>query len=217
MSSRSQWIKACLVVVGVSLLLTACSSINTRHPQVWSGDITAEQKLKLATVYFIRPETYKTKGVANNEVRIEFQGRTLLTQAEGNYALLYIKPSKGTLKIHSETKFINSDQPVAVWRARGYKFIAGKTYFIYVRQINEEFRGVFYEPEPVSLREAKELIVSGEGRFGTTLATGAARNAPIGDIVEVKTPPASAIKPLAPALPENVYKQEKYLKKRDKF
>lgn len=219
MSSRGSWIKTCVAAAGIALLLAACSSINTKHPQIMNGEISPELKAQLATVYFIRPEVYKSKGAANNDVRITFQEQTLLTQAEGNYTMLYLKPSKGILKIYSQTKFINEDLPMQVWRARGYKFIAGKTYFIYVRQINEEFRGVFYEPQPISLREAKELIVPGTGRFGNTLATGAARNAPIDKLTEadVTMPPASAVKGLAPALPENVYKQEKYLPKSDRF
>lgn len=213
MRSSSQWINNGVMVIGIAFILAACSTVNTKHPQLMSGDITAEQKAQLATVYFIRPTAYKSKGVANDEVRIEFQGQTLLTQEEGNYTLLYIKPSKGTLKIHSRTKFINDKLPVSVWRARDYKFIAGKTYFIYVHQINEEFRGVFYEPEPVSLREAKELIEPGEGRFGSTRPSGAARSAPIDKLTEVNEPPTSAVKALDPALPENIYKQEKYLHK----
>lgn len=213
MSSRIQWIKAGVMAAGVLLLLAACVTVNNNHPKVMSGDITAEQKAQLAAVYFIRPQAYKTKGVANDPVRISFLGKTLLTQAEGSYTLLYLKPSKGTLKVHSKTQFINANEPVNVWRSRQYKFIAGRTYFVYVRQINEEFRGVFYEPQPVKLKEAKELIEPGTGRFGSARASGLARSAPIDELTEVRAPPRSAVKGLAPALPENIYKQEKYLRK----
>jgi hypothetical protein len=212
MSSNSQWIKAAVLMMGI-LLLTACATINKHHPQVVTGELTAEQKAQVATVYFIRPKPYKAKGVSDYPVYIEFQKQLLLKQAEGNYSLLYIKPSKGLLVVRSKTLFTNRPIPVDVWRSREYKFIEGKTYFIYIRQINEEFRGVFYEPEPVSLREAKELIVAGDSRSSSTLATGAARSAPIDKLTEVDVPPASAIKGLDPALPENIYKQEKYLHK----
>lgn len=212
MSVSSQWMKATAAVC-VVLGLLGCAKVNVKHPQLMSGDLRADQKAQLASVYFIRPEAYKTKGVANDPVRISFQEQTLLEQDEGSYTLVYIKPSKGTLKVHSKTQFTDRRLPVDVWRAREYKFIAGKTYFIYVRQINEEFRGVFYEPTPVSLKEAKELIVPGKGRFGNTRASGIARSAPIDKLTAVDEPPASAIKELAPALPENIYKQEKYLRK----
>lgn len=212
MRASSHWVKNgaafCVVVY-----LAACSTVNIKHPQLMSGELTAEQKAQLATVYFIRPEVDKSKGPANNPVRVSFQAKTLLEQGEGNYTLLYIKPSKGLLKVHSKTQFTDQRLPVEVWRSREYKFIAGKTYFIHVRQIDEEFRGVFYDPTPVSLDVAKQLIVPGKGRFGNTRASGAARAAPIDGLTEVNTPPASAVKSLSPALPEEIYKQEKYLQK----
>lgn len=207
--SSGQWIKH-LVLVPTILLLVSCATVNEKHPQVMQGEMTAEQKAQVASVYFIRPQPYKGKGVADAAVRIEFQDEVLLEQAEGNYSLLYIKPSKGTVKIFSRTLFTDNKVPMEVWRGREYKFIVGKTYFIYVRQINEEYRGVFYEPQPVSLREAKQLIKAGNGFTGDVLATGAARNAPIDKLTEINVPPASAIKGLAPTLPEDIYKQEKY-------
>jgi hypothetical protein len=212
MSSESQWAKW-LVLMSGAMLLTACASVNKTHSQLMMGELTAEQKTQLASVYFIRPKPYKSKGIADGPVKISFQNENLLTQSEGNYSLLYIKPSKGTVKVHSSTMFTDKSVPVEVWRGRDYKFLADKTYFIYVRQINEEFRGVFYEPQPVSLREAKQLITAGDGFTGGVLATGAARSAPIDELTEVNVPPASAIKELTPALPENIYKQEKYLHK----
>jgi hypothetical protein len=200
-----------LVILMFGLLLSACASINDEHPQLMTGELKSEAKGQLARVYFIRPKVYKTKGVANDPVRITFQGKPLLSQDEGNYSLLYLKPSRGTLKIHSKTLFTNQRAPVDVWRARQYKFIAGKTYFVYVKQVDEEFRGIFYEPQPVSLREAKQLILLGDGRYDATRATGAARDVLIGDLLVVNIAPASAVKSLAPALPENIYPQEKYL------
>ncbi|HEC18652.1 MAG TPA: hypothetical protein ENI97_04850 [Gammaproteobacteria bacterium] len=212
--SSSQRIKQWVVMAGV-ILLSGCATVNTQHPMVMNGDITPELKNQLATVYFIRPEAYKTKGVANDTVRITFQGKTLLTLDEGAYTLLYMKPSKGVLRVYSKTQFINSTTPVEVYREREYKFIANKTYFVYVRQINEEFRGVYYDPQPVTLAEAKELIKPGPGRFGSTRPSGLARSAPIDELEEeaVNPPPSSAVKGLAPALPEHIYKREKYLHK----
>jgi hypothetical protein len=211
MSASKQWIK--IGAAASVLWLAACSTINSKHPQLMMGELKAEQKAQVASVYFIRPQVYKTKDISDGPVRITFQGETLLEQNEGSYSLLHIKPSKGALKIYSMTKFTDKLEAVQVWRERQYKFIAGKTYFVYVRQINEEFRGVFYEPQPVSLREAKRLIVPGTGRFGNTSPSGAAHDAPINKITEVNAPPASAVKGLLPALPENIYKQEKYLRK----
>ncbi len=212
MNNNSLWIKICMVAISV-VLLAACATVNNEHPNVVSGEITAESKAQLATVYFIRPRAYKSKNVSNDTVRIAFKGQTLLTQDEGTYTLLYIKPSKGALKIHSKTLYADQRVPIDVWRERVYKFIAGRTYFIHVRQIDEEFRGVFYEPEPVDLQEAKRLIVPSTGHFGNTRASGAARNAPIDELTEVNMPPSSAVKDLTPAMPEDLYQQGKHLRK----
>ena len=213
MNNSSQWIRNCVVAIGVVWLLAACATVNSKHPQVMSGKITEESKAQLATVYFIRPKVDKSKGMANDTVRIEFKEKVLLTQDEGTYTLLYIKPSKGTLKVHSKTLYADQRAAIDVWRERVYKFIAGRTYFIHVRQIDEEFRGVFYEPQPVDLREAKQLIVAGAGYFGNARPSGAARSAPIGELTEVNMPPASAVKELIPTMPENLYQQENPVRK----
>ena len=156
-------------------------------------------------MYFIRPKPFKSKGAADNSIRVEFQGNVLLSIDEGSYTLLHIKPSKNKLTVFSETLFTNISIPIEVWRAREYKFIAGKTYFIHLKRMDEEYRGIFYDIEPVNLDKAKILI-------DTTIASGAARNAPIDELTNVQEPPASAIKGLSPALPENIYKRETYLK-----
>lgn len=198
------------IAVGILLLLAACASVNIRHPEVVTdAELAGKDVAKVteyANVYFIRPKMYKTKYVADYPVHIEYLGKPLLKMDEGSYTLLRIKPSKGQIKVFSETKFTNRPVPIEVWRARQYKFIAGKTYFIHIRQENEEFRGVFYDPQPVSLDQAKRLLENAR-------ASGAARSAPIDKLTEVDEPPASATEKESPALPENIYKHEQYLHK----
>ena len=186
-------------------ILPGCSTVNNKHPMVVSKEMKPGDPEDFAYAYFIRPKPYKTKGVSDDEVRITFQEEALLTMDEGGYTLLRIKPSKGQLKVFNKTKFINKTHPVEVWRAREYKFIAGKTYFIHVKRINEEFRGIFYDLEPVNLKNAKTLA-------DRPRASGEARNMPIEELKNISEPPASAISGLSPALPENIYKKERYQK-----
>ena len=115
-------------------LFSGCATVNNKHPMVVSKELKAGDPVNFAYVYFIRPKLYKSKGVADEAVRIEFQENILLTLDEGSYTLLRIKPSKGELKVFNETSFINKIHPVEVWRAREYKFIEGKTYFIHIKQ-----------------------------------------------------------------------------------
>ena len=189
----------------IILVLPGCTTINNKHPMVVSKDIKAGEPENFSYVYFIRPKPYKPKGAADETIRIEFQKEVLLTIDEGSYTLLRIKPSKGQLKVFNETRFINKTHPIVVWRAREYKFIAGKTYFIYLKRINEEFRGIFYDPQPVNFEQAKILTQK-------PWASGEARNAPVDDLKNIQAPPTSAVSGLSPALPENIYKKERYLK-----
>jgi hypothetical protein len=195
----------------VVLVTAGCATVNTRHPEVLTNaELKETPDAKYATVYFIRPWLFKSKGAADKPVRVEYQDKLLLKIDEGSYTLLRIKPGKGDVKTFSFTRFINQSEPIEVWRVRRYKFIAGKTYLILLHRIDEEFRGVFYEPEPITLKQAKVLLERERIR-----SSGAARRAPIDKLTDIKPPPTSAAQPLPPALPEQIYKQEKYLRKID--
>lgn len=159
----------------------------------------------VATVYFIRPALLKPKGFADRAITVDYLGEPLLTIEQGYYTLFKIKPGKGDVVTHSLTKFTSQLEPIEVSRKRTYNFIAGKTYFIYLKQLNEEFRGVFYDPMPVSLDEAKKLIVEADPR-------GAARDARIEDIESV--PDAPEPSKIEPAFPEKLYPQQPYLLKK---
>jgi len=186
-------------------IFSGCATVNNKHPMVVSKEMKPNEPVSHAYVYFIRPKLYKSKGIADEPVRIEFQENVLLELDEGSYTLMRIIPSKGEVKVFNKTKFVNNIYPVEVWRAREYKFIEGKTYFIHIKQINEEYRGVFYDPQPVDLETAK--ILAKQPR-----ASGEARNSPIEKLKDISEPPASAVNKLRPALPEDIYKRETYIK-----
>lgn len=189
-----------LVTMPGVLWLSACATVNQQHP-----DIETRADAPAAMVYFIRPKLDKHKDYADNRIRVEFAGKPLVSLDEGSYTLLRLKPSDGLVKVFSMTRFTNQNQAIEVWRERRYKFLPDRTYFIYLKQLNEEFRGIYYEPKPVDFDSAKQLVKSAR-------ASGAARNARIEDLKDVVAPPSSTIDNLEPALPENIYKSEKYLR-----
>ena len=189
----------------ISALISSCASVNKQHPMLVTDDIKKGEPANFASVYFIRPKPFKPKGVADKTITVEYQDKLILSIDEGSYTLLRIKPSSGMIKVNSETKFTNKITPIKVWRARHYKFIEGKTYFIYLKRVNEEFRGIFYEPQPVKFEKAKTLIEK-------TFAMGEARSFPIDELMNISEAPDSAFEKQPPALPENIYKPEPYLK-----
>lgn len=186
------------------LALNACGiAINNHHPSLQN----ISEDTGTVKVYFIRPVPAKSKGVADNTLRIDFKNEELLEIAEGYYTLVEIRPDKGEITTHSKTIFTTNTQPIEVARSRFYEFIAGRTYFIHVKRLNEEFRGIYYDPAPVTLSEAKMLV---EGLS----ARGAARSEPIEDIETVPDIPEQG--QLEPALPEKLYPQSPYLLKKPK-
>jgi len=194
-----------MAILGLAALLLAsgCATVNTRHPA-----LAEEAGPKVASVYFIRPQPLFSDDFADAPVTIEFQGKKLLKLSERTYTLVYLKPSRGELKIYNNTYFTNRPSSQRVWKEREYRFVAGRTYFIHVKQLNEEFRGIFYEPELVGLEEAKKLARH-------LYRIGPAANAhPIAKLTAVAAPPQSATRKEEPTLPENLYKPGSYMLKK---
>ena len=187
------------------LLSSGCASVNARHP-----DFAEAPGADVANVYFIRPIPVLIHPYADAAVNIEFDGEKLLKLNEGVYTLIYLKPSKGTLKISNNSLFTNRIESQKVWKESQYRFIAGRTYFIHIAQKDEEFRGIFYTAELVHLNEAKRLAKSkGMRRFGT-----AASAHPINNVSDAYEAPDSAVKEMGPTLPEQLYQQEDYMLKK---
>jgi hypothetical protein len=193
-----QPIKKVLLLVPV-LILLSCSTaktIDNSYVDKIGGD------LRVAKVYFIRTMPVKYKGVADSRITVDINGEPLLKIDEGTYTLINIKPTKASITTHSRTMFTTQAEPIDVSRTREYNFIAGKTYFINLNRVNEEFRGIYYDPAPVTLEKARELTKRLRAR-------GDARAEPIENITKVADIPAPSA--LEPALPENLYPGKPYL------
>ena len=179
--------------------LAACASAKV-HDNSFMAPEAKDQHL--AKIYFLRSKPVKFKGVADSRILVDINGTPLVSIDEGAYTLVKIKPTKAKITTHSKTKFTTQFKPINVTRTREYNFIAGKTYFINLNRVNEEFRGIFYDPAPVSLEEAQQIAYP-------LRAVGEARAEPISSIRKVATtPPASSLKP---ALPEELYPGKQYL------
>lgn len=179
--------------------LIACSTVEVHknHPAIQA--VTPDTLT--ASVYFIRPQPVKPKGVADKPLLVMYNKIPLLTIYEGSYTLIKIKPGQGQISTHSETRFTNKTTTIKVSRKRQYSFISGRTYFIHLERVDEEFRGIFYDPKPVQLEQAKALVA--QSNVG---ARGMARDEPIDAIESVPMTPAAS--DLEPAYPEGLYKHQ---------
>lgn len=193
-----QTIKQVLFLLVVIFLVSCSSAKNIKNSYV---DNESDDQY-VAKVYFIRTMPVKFKGVADSQITVDINGEPLLKIDEGAYTMLKIKPTKASVTTHSRTLFTTKFEPIKVSRTREYNFIAGKTYFINLERINEEFRGIYYDPAPVTLAVAQKLT-------STLRAVGKARSEPIDEIQKVADIPAPS--KLEPALPENLYPGKPYL------
>jgi hypothetical protein len=144
-----------LLLLMLSLLITACSStsLNKKH-ELFAQD----PDIAAAQVYFIRPDTYRERGLADNPVAIEANGKHLMDLAKGEYTYVRMKPVKVTFTTRSLTLFTNKMEPVEMTRTSEITLQPNERYFLHVKQVNEEFRGVYYLIDMVSLETAKSLI-----------------------------------------------------------
>ena len=188
--------------VAALLISSGCVSINARHP-----DYAEAPGPDVANVYFIRTTPVLIHPFADAAVTIEFKGEELLKLDEGVYTLIYMKPSKGVLKVINRSLFTNRLQSQPVWKENLYRFVGGRTYFIHIAQKDEEFRGIFYTADLVSLKEAKRLAKTVK-RIGE-----AASEHPIASLENVYEAPSSTGRSRGPTLPEQLYRHEDYMLK----
>ena len=154
-----------LMIVGIG----ACSStrIDRQNPLLRKAPAS-----QLAQVYFIRPRTERSMGVADNRLSVEADRHHLLDIAKGEYVLLSMLPGNVWITVNSQTAWGPQAKIKKMTRSRQFRLVSGRTYFIVFSMVDGEFRGVYFKPQSVDLTTAKDLT-----RF--MRAVGAARRLPI--------------------------------------
>jgi len=140
----------------LSLILNACttSTVVKSH-----ASFAKASDSKYATVYLIRPTPIRTRGIADNDLSIEFGEKQLVSKlSAGEYIAVKIIPDKLDIIIRSITYITSNPLPEEVWRSENFTFEAGKNYFIHTRFTQEEFRGIYFVPEEISLQTAKSYL-----------------------------------------------------------
>lgn len=165
---------AAVPLLAVSLLLgaavsgCAASRIEASHPLVSSAPDG-----EVARVYFIRPRTERSLGVADNVVTVEADRTPLLDLAKGEYALLTLRPGAVWITVRSDTSWGPEHDIKEMGTSEEFTFTAGQTYFLTLTAIDGEFRGVTFDPEIIDLDRARQLSTH------LRAAGSAARAAPI--------------------------------------
>ena len=145
-----------LLVAGLAGLmgLAGCAStqIQAGHPLIQTNPSAPH-----ASVYFMRPWTERTMGVADNAVDIELDQRPLLKLVKGEYVLVNLKPGPVTTTIKSITVWGPESKIKEMSKSRNFTFDEGETYFIVISPVDGEFRGIFFLPKAVDFLTAKKI------------------------------------------------------------
>ncbi len=145
---------ATVCLAALILFASACATTSSikNHPLV-----VADSETNAATVYLLRPEPLRTRGIADNDVQVEIDSKIVTMLSAGEYVALKVKPGKVELATRSYTYLTSKPMPEEVLRSAEYTFEAGKKYFILVQFTQEEFRGIYFKPVEINPNEAKKL------------------------------------------------------------
>lgn len=154
---KISWMRRLLGVMLVSAMgwLAGCTAtkVMSDHPLIETGSQAA------AKVYFIRPLTERAMGFPDNPLSIEFDDKQLLALAKGEYSLVYMKPRETTTMTLKSLTTVGPDWHVKeMVKSQKWSFTAGATYYIVLKPVDGEFRGVYFTAEAVDLFTAKESV-----------------------------------------------------------
>lgn len=141
-----------LAVFAAGVAGCAGTRVDRAHPLI--TDAPSERS---ARVYFIRPQTERYLGVADNAITIEADRRPLLRMVKGEYALARMKPGAVWLTVRNQTSWGPEHRIKEMSRSREFELAAGDTYYIVMEAVDGEFRGVHFEPRSVDVVRAKML------------------------------------------------------------
>ncbi len=125
-----------------------------------------------AAVYFIRPDTERYMGAADNRLAVELNKELLINLVKSEYTVVHLKPGEVDVTIKSLTNAGPFREFKEMQRTKRFEFEAGSTYYLSIEPVDGEFRGVFFLPHMIDLAAAKE-----KSRF--MRAVGPARKKPI--------------------------------------
>jgi len=135
------------------LLLGGCwTKINDTHPLLQS-----EPAGPYARVYFLRPRGERFMGMADNRVTVLLDQQPLIELVKGEYTLTRIMPGQAWVSIENQTTYGPAHRVKTESRSRRFTFVAGQTYYIAIKPIDGEFRGVHFLPQALTLAEAQSF------------------------------------------------------------
>ena len=149
---KIHWL-AGLIAGGVMLTLSGCSltKVDKSFPLYDSASTGA-------TVYWLRPETERTMGIADNAVTVELNGERLMRLGKGEYTKVNIVARDYTVTLKNKTETGPHWHVVDVKKRARWVFEPGETYYLAVQAVDGEFRGVKFQVEQLRDYDAQNMM-----------------------------------------------------------
>lgn len=110
-----------------------------------------------STIYILRENPNYLTGFPNQPIHIDINGYDIGALSYGEYIMLHIKPTEGTIRFTSMDIYGSIQKPRELSGEETSNFAAGQTNFIRTRFIDGEFRGAYFVPERIEFNLAREL------------------------------------------------------------
>jgi hypothetical protein len=164
------WRRRALLLGALTLAGGGCTAtrVASQHPLIVAG-----AGGPTATVYFIRPDPERAMGYSDNPVDIDLNQEPLLKLARGEYTVLSLIPRDAIFTLRNQTEAGGNWNVKELERQYRFSFAPGGTYYLVVKPVDGEFRGVHFRAENVDANTARQVAAQ-------LHAAGAARQQPLG-------------------------------------
>ena len=141
------------IAAGLMLILSGCSltKVDRSFPLYDSASTGA-------TVYWLRPETERTMGIADNGVTVELNGERLMRLGKGEYTKVNIVARDYTVTLKNQTETGPHWHVKDVKKRSHMVFEPGEIYYLAVKAVDGEFRGVKFEVEQLRDYDARNMM-----------------------------------------------------------
>lgn len=110
-----------------------------------------------STVYILRERPKYATGFPDQPIKIDINGYEMGELSYGEYIILHIKPTEGTIRFLSLDVYGPIHEPRELAGEETFNFAAGQTNFIRTQFIDGEFRGAYFKPERIEFNRARKL------------------------------------------------------------
>ncbi len=111
-----------------------------------------------AEVYFIRPATERPLGMGDNTLEVDIEDEPLLILGKKEFVGVRVKPGNMDVFVKINGRVGHESQIKQLTRKERFSFKDQQRHFIFLKKIDNEFRGLGYAPVEIGAAQAELMI-----------------------------------------------------------